>query len=354
MTDPQIPQKQGSQTSVPGIPVVLPAIKTMPEKYIGAAPGKPPVVREVVETKVVASSAPPKPVPPKSSVQGSKKRRNIIIVSVIIILAGLGAAAYILFMPAPVLPPPVNTNQPAVNTNINVPPPPPAPVCGNDVLENGEQCDAGVKNGAVDSTCNASCQIVDPKPPPPPNTGVDSDSDGLTDAEEMTIYGTDAYNLDSDYDTFNDGNEVSHLYDPTVKAPALLKDSKVITVKNSEAEGYMVLVPLKWSEAEPSITQFIASAPTGESFSVIVTEKPNDQSLVEWYMSMSPGSSESDVERFKTLQGYDALRSPDRLTAYIDPGNGKLYTLTFNYDDKAALEFRTTYEAFVGGFKVIK
>jgi len=59
---------------------------------------------------------------------------------------------------------------------------------------------------------------------------------------------------------------------------------------------------------------------SGEFFEVLVTDKPSDQSLVEWYLAMSPGASASDVLRFKTLQSYDALRSPDRLTAYIDSG----------------------------------
>jgi hypothetical protein len=160
--------------------------------------------------------------------------------------------------------------------------------------------------------------------------------------------------LDTDHDTFNDGNEVSHLYDPNVKAPAMLRDSKVIKVAVNQTEGYSVLVPASWTTSGEDTAQFLANAPSGEFFEVLVTDKPKDQSLVEWYLSMSPGASASEVERFKTLQGYDALRSPDRLTTYIDPGNGKLYTLTYSYDDKVVLEFRTTYEAFVGGFKLVK
>ena len=188
----------------------------------------------------------------------------------------------------------------------------------------------------------------------PPNTGVDSDSDGLTDVEETTIYGTDPHKLDTDGDSFNDGNEVSHLYDPNTKSPALLKDSKAILAEKNDAEGYTVLVPTKWTMGGENTVQFMANAPTGEFFEVLVTDKPKDQSLVEWYLAMSPGAAANDVERFKTLQGYDALRSPDRLTTYIDPGNGKIYTLTYSYDDKSTLEFRTTYEAFVGGFKLVK
>jgi cysteine-rich repeat protein len=351
MLEPQIPQKPGMFSLAPDAVPVLPFIKTMPEKYIGAAAGKPPVVRQIVETKVVAPPLPPKPSVPKPPVKKSSKRRNIIVISAIVVIAGIGAAVYILLMPAPKAPVPVinqNTNnQPPIT---NTPPPPPAPVCGNGVLENGEQCDMGAQNGAPNSGCSATCQTVEVAPPPPPNTGVDSDSDGLTDIEETTVYGTDPYNLDTDHDTFNDGNEVSHLYDPNKKTPALLKNaSSVIIVANKE-ENYSVIVPAKWTTSGENTAQFLANAPSGEFFEVLATDKPSDQSLVEWYLAMSPGTSASDVVRFKTLQGYDALRSPDRLTAYIDPGNGKLFTLTYSYDDKITLEFRTTYEAFLQSF----
>lgn len=354
MAEPQIPQKPGTATAASAATVVLPIIKTMPEKFIGAAAGKPPVVRQIIETKTVASPLPSKPPAPKPPAKRSNKRRNIIIIAAVVLLAGAGTAVYILLMPASPAPvkPPVNVNKPVVNANVNVPPPPPAPVCGNSVVENGEQCDLGPQNGAVGSACSATCQTVEVKPLPPPNTGVDSDSDGLTDAEETTIYGTNPFNTDSDGDTFNDGNEAAHLYDPTKKTPALLKDAAYEKVVANKTEGYSVVVPSKWAVSGEDTAQLIIDAPSGELFEVLVTDKPKDQSLVEWYLAMSPGTAESDVIRFKTLQGYDALRSPDRLTTYIDPGNGKLYTLTYSYDDKTTLEFRTTYEAFMQGFSL--
>ena len=79
-----------------------------------------------------------------------------------------------------------------------------------------------------------------------------------------------------------------------------------------------------------------------------------NQPLVEWYLALSPGSSSGDVERFKTDQGYDALRSPDRLTAYIDAGDGRVFTLAYSYDGQEKIEYRTTYEAFIASFTLGK
>ena len=45
-------------------------------------------------------------------------------------------------------------------------------------------------------------------------TAVDSDKDGLTDSEEIDVYGTDPLNADSDFDGAYDGLEVFYATDP--------------------------------------------------------------------------------------------------------------------------------------------
>lgn len=355
MAEPQVIQKPGTVVTDPSkVSAPEPVIRTMPEKYIGAAAGKPPLIREIVETKVKVVEPPPPPKPPAAPAKKSN-RLTIIVIVAAVLLAGIGTAVYIILTPAKPVPPPVNknVNLPPVNVN-TAPPPPPVPVCGNGVVETGEACDIGSQNGVTDSGCSATCQIAPKAPPPPPNTGIDSDSDGLTDVEETTVYGTNPLNLDTDGDTFNDGNEVSHLYDPNKKAPAMLKDSSVVKTVTNATENYSVLVPAKWALTGENSAQFLAAAPSGEFFEVLVTDKPQSQSLVEWYLAMSPGAKQEDVERVKTLEGYDALRSPDRLTTYIDSGDGHVFTLTYSFDDQPKLEFRTTYEAFVGSFILTK
>jgi cysteine-rich repeat protein len=357
-----------------------PVIKTMPEKYIGAPAGKPPAVREVVETKAQAPAPPPLPPAPAKTQPPKNRRLMMIMIAGAVLLAGLGTAAYVIMVPAePSAPPPKNANVPqAVCGNgtvesgeqcdlggqngasgavcsvscrtVSVPP---KPVCGNGTVESGEQCDLGSQNGAEDSGCSAICEKIEVKPAIP-NTGVDSDSDGLTDVEEASVYGTNPYDVDSDNDTFNDGNEVSHLYDPMKKAPSSLGDSASMLRVENTAQGYSVLVPAKWTLSGDKSPELIAAAPTGEFFMVVVAQKAKEQSLVEWYLSLSPGSAAEDVERVKTLQGYDALRSPDRLTTYVDAGDGRVFTIAYSYDGQAHLEFRTTYHALIGSFALEK
>lgn len=49
---------------------------------------------------------------------------------------------------------------------------------------------------------------------------IDSDSDGLTDMDEINIYNSNPYSPDTDGDGYLDGNEVKYKFDPNVKAPA--------------------------------------------------------------------------------------------------------------------------------------
>jgi hypothetical protein len=66
-------------------------------------------------------------------------------------------------------------------------------------------------------------------------TLIDSDNDGLTDAEEK-VYGTDPFNRDTDGDGYSDGVEVKSGYNPLIKAPG----DKITTgtVKETTASQY--------------------------------------------------------------------------------------------------------------------
>ncbi|OGI16301.1 MAG: hypothetical protein A2Z52_02565 [Candidatus Moranbacteria bacterium RBG_19FT_COMBO_42_6] len=67
------------------------------------------------------------------------------------------------------------------------------------------------------------------------NVFLDSDQDGLADAEEKT-YGTDPQNTDTDGDGYSDGAEVTSGYDPTKPAPGdrIVAENPVTTVAKEE------------------------------------------------------------------------------------------------------------------------
>ena len=52
----------------------------------------------------------------------------------------------------------------------------------------------------------------------------DSDNDGLSDGDELNIYGTDPFNPDSDGDGYSDGDEVKGGYNPNGPGKLLIND----------------------------------------------------------------------------------------------------------------------------------
>jgi hypothetical protein len=96
-------------------------------------------------------------------------------------------------------------NVPAVNVPpVNVPP---SPVCGNGTCETGESS----------ATCSSDCPLPPVAPPTRPAVlplALDTDTDGLTDFEEIYYWYSDPAQEDTDEDGHKDGVEVAILYSP--------------------------------------------------------------------------------------------------------------------------------------------
>lgn len=84
------------------------------------------------------------------------------------------------------------------------------------------------------------------------NIFLDSDQDGLTDAEEKT-YGTDPRKADTDGDGYSDGAEVRSGYNPTKPAPG-----DKIVVSESPAQKQAVLAQNSNKNGEENITEKLA------------------------------------------------------------------------------------------------
>ncbi len=161
-----------------------------------------------------------------------KKMFLVIMVAVLAVILGVGGyLAWQQFFPKNTLQTNVPESPAVVNTNLPVETPPvnntPSSLCGNGVCETGEDA----------TNCLDDCPA-----PPPPVVGLDTDGDGLTDAEEAALgtdsaktdtdadgltdreeaqtYQTNPLNSDTDGDTYTDGDEVKAGYDP--KGPGKL------------------------------------------------------------------------------------------------------------------------------------
>ncbi len=297
----------------------------MPEKYIGAplkAPSKPQEKVVVVEkVKVVEKKVPSTPVAPGARKRGLPKWP--IVVLFIVLIVGGGAFYYVSKLIVP-------EGTPVIN--VAPPPPPPPPVISPPEKE-----------------------IV----PPPvveevgPKKGTDTDSDGLTDAEEL-MYGSNRTNPDSDNDGFLDGVEVFHLYNPAGQAPVRLLDTGSVKIYMNPAYKYQIYVPSPWSieqvRPDGSDIKFVDGS---ESVEVTIENNPTHLPLVNWYLSLHPEAKPADLETFITKSNLDGVKGPDGLTAYI-ASDGSVYAITYNLAENNIINYRNTFEMMLNSFLRMK
>ena len=375
----------------PGTPTATPpggapsdtVIHVIPDEFYGAALRK--KVVEPPKKPAVPPTAPRPAVPAVPKPPQPKKRSRLPVILVIIFLLlvlGGGAAYYFLiYKPGQTAKKPV---QPAVNANINAPAapvcgdgkcatsenfascpadcPPPGPVCGDNKCEDPETtetCSADCPppgpvcgdnkcdEGETLETCAADCE------PPEPVPGNDADFDGVTDAEETGIYGSDMNNSDSDGDSFVDLNEVLNLFDPAKPRPAMLVDNPGIALYKNTAQGYEIFRPAAWTMNEKGEnnkeTYFTSSR--GEFIEVLVESNDEGKTLMDWYLVQSPGVMSSEVQLFKTLGGYEEILSPDKMTAFVAVGK-RVFVISYNLGDIGKIEYTVTFKTMINSLKV--
>lgn len=204
-------------------------------------------------------------------------------------------------------------------------------------------------NEGGDSPASNEISVDVPPPPPPapepeklPPAGLDSDSDGLTDLEEP-LFGTDKFVSDADRDSFLDGNEVFHLYNPSSGSNARLVDSGLVKPVQSPV-GWRLFVPTVWqSVIDPDGTRAVISTGHGETFEMSLVPNTEEKSLIDWYLEAHPGVLSSDVKTFTTKSGLSGIEGVDQLVAYFQWGN---VILVFEYklNNLPFVNFRMTYE----------
>ncbi len=206
-----------------------------------------------------------------------------------------------------------------------------------------------------EATATLPAVVTPPTPVPAPTllpSGLDSDSDGLTDTEE-TLYGTDPHLADTDRDSFLDGNEVFHLYNPSAKAPVRLLDSGLVAMFTAPA-GWNLYAPADWTAtlARPDGSQATIATGKGETFRVAIMDNPEHLSLSDWYLRAHPGTLSTDVKSLTTKGGLEGILGPDRLDAYF-AWDGKVFSLRYDIDGQPFITFRTTYEMMLNSIKLV-
>lgn len=182
--------------------------------------------------------------------------------------------------------------------------------------------------------------------------GVDSDSDGLTDAEEFNVYVSDANSADTDGDGYKDGDEVLAMYNPV--GSGLLKDSGLVNEYINGKYNYSVFYPKLWrleDKTDGDLIQFYSDL---DGFAQILAEdNPSQKGIKDWYADLVDTPASDITQRVQTSKsGLEIIYSADGLAAYISSGGDKVYILSYSPEQGSSLEFMATFEMMVNSFKV--
>ncbi|MFA6522431.1 MAG: hypothetical protein WCT24_02485 [Patescibacteria group bacterium] len=172
-----------------------------------------------------------------------------------------------------------------------------------------------------------------------PQPGQDTDSDGLTDVEEL-LYGTDYRNPDTDGDTFLDGNEVFHRYDPLGFSPSTLLDTGSVllfTVKDELLGGFDLLYPKVWT--------IVSSSPSG-----IVLQ--TDDTATMTVEKLSNGPQTTGYTSATTKEGYTSSVSNDGRTVYLIGESG--WKFTYDLGSAKKIEYLQTFQMMLNSFHELK
>jgi hypothetical protein len=150
---------------------------------------------------------------------GRKLVRLLFLALGAAVIVAAGYFGYHYFLAATAKPAPVNENTNA-NGNINQP----------EIGNNNANANQPATNGNANVNVNLNANTVIPPPentnqpavflPPQddPNSTIDSDHDGLTDYQEVHVYHTDMLRSDTDGDGLSDGDEVNIYHTDPLKA----------------------------------------------------------------------------------------------------------------------------------------
>lgn len=190
---------------------------------------------------------------------------------------------------------------------------------------------------------------------PPPAT-VDTDHDGLTDAEEP-LFGADPYRPDTDSDGYPDGQEVKTGYDPAVGHSAKLSDSAFLATYINTKFGYTVKYPKAWTakannQDSPDEVIFSDANNPSEFIEILVTDNPDNLSAAAWYAKNAPQSGVT-AEQVPTLTVGSTTwaLSPDGLNAYTTSGNS-LITVSYNIGTHTEASYLEVFQTMVQLFQL--
>jgi len=217
-------------------------------------------------------------------------------------------------------------------------------------------------DAATSSSADASAAAEPDNQPSSLVTSPDTDTDGITDAEE-NLLGSNPSAADSDGDGFSDLGELNNLYDPA--GAGKLSDSRRFKTYSNKSFNYSVIEPVAWPVSTVGGDYTVIFTIQGETTTgdienqlIQIDVQPNikKRSVVDWYKEQFnlPAVDPARLIEQKGKTGeinWLGIKSDDGRTIYlVDAKLNYLVTLNYNLGLSNKIEYPNIFNAMIKSF----
>jgi hypothetical protein len=204
-------------------------------------------------------------------------------------------------------------------------------------------------NGLATSTATSTPNLIEQQPPAGLIPSLDSDQDGLSDAEEILL-GTSTSTPDTDGDGYLDGAELLNLYDPASSTGKLITNANISWYQN-KTFNYSVLYPRAWQLSSNGGDDSIMFKSLDNQFlQIIVQPNTAKQTLDQWFIDQMAVTTINDSDRISGT-GWQGIKNLDGLTVYLmDTQQNYIYTLAYNPGENNILDYIHIFNMMVKSF----
>jgi len=309
-----------------------------------------------------------------SSSAGSDKSKNvgvIIMIMGVLFLIIIAGVLYFLFLK------PNNQATPAATENVVVPVTKKATTTKEEIKTIENQIgDASTTQGSIVENSTTTNNITEPTTIPevasttttetqasssptvdvPPAVvenivAKDTDSDGLTDAEEG-LFGTIVNLKDTDGDGYSDLSEVLGLYNPVGTGGIILNPAvdKYVNTKNGYSLYYIKKMTVENVGGSEDSVMFKFS--DGQMIQVIVSPNNEKLSIDEWYKKQFSATIIGN-QQIIYKKGWTGIMSEDGLTAYLtNPASNNIFTLSYNISVDHTLSYKNIFQMMINSLEL--
>ncbi len=203
-------------------------------------------------------------------------------------------------------------------------------------------------DGLATSTATSTQEIIEQELPIGLIPSLDSDLDGLSDAEEILL-ATSTSTPDTDGDSYPDGAELLNLYDPA--STAKLIDNPNIALYQNQTFNYSLLYLKDWQmSVNGGDDSIMFQSGDNQFLQIIVQANPTQQPLDQWYMDQLAVTEINEADRL-SAPDWQGIKNLDGLTLYLmDLNQDYVFTLAYNPGENNILDYIDIFNMMIKSF----